>query len=540
MNALLVAIVAIVPGFSAVQEQPKADIPDALNAVRRDEAQRVSTLEQAARSVVCIFGERTRSGGGSGVIIDPAGYGLTNFHVVQGFLETRRGFGGLSDGKLYPLRVLGVDAGGDVVMFKLEGRERFDAAPLGDSAALRVGDQVAAIGNPFLLADDYAATITLGIVSGLHRYQEGQNNLLEYADCIQVSTSINPGNSGGPLFTLDGRVVGINGRISGEERVRVNVGLGYAISINQIKRFMPALRAGRWCEHGTLGVTVRAVRDGVIIDAIQALSPAERAGLELRDRIVAVAGRKVHTPNEYNNIIATLPADWPVQIEYERDDRTGTVEARLERVLLRVDSPWLVDLPQNHAELKAAVERFQARAETTPLRDASSLEWRGQSHSGREQAQEFAFETSLRVADSASRPTSASAASAPASKPATAAPTAGGESWQTEWSRILMPLLRLPELDAHWELLAGDEVHGRICNVIERREDDGARVRWALDYETDELRAAWIGNDDDPRAIRWEAGEAADLGVLRFPRVWTRIQETPGIVVELSGASIRQ
>ena len=97
-------------------------------------------------------------------------------------------------------------------MFKLEGKQRFDYAALGDSNTLRVGQPVAAMGNPFVLAEDNQPTITLGIISGLHRYQEGQGNLLEYADCIQVSTSINPGNSGGPLFDLEGCVIGINGR----------------------------------------------------------------------------------------------------------------------------------------------------------------------------------------------------------------------------------------------------------------------------------------------------------------------------------------
>ena len=216
--------------------------PQDLAAVRADEAQRVEVFARAAKAVVCIFADHQRGGGGSGVVIDPEGYGLTNYHVVQPFIESRRGYGGLSDGCLYPLKVLGIDPGGDIAMFKLEGKQRFDYAALGDSNTLRVGQPVAAMGNPFVLAEDNQPTITLGIISGLHRYQEGQGNLLEYADCIQVSTSINPGNSGGPLFDLEGRVIGVNGRASfhdEEDRYRVNVGLGYAVSINQVRRFMP-------------------------------------------------------------------------------------------------------------------------------------------------------------------------------------------------------------------------------------------------------------------------------------------------------------
>src|SRR5947199_406932 len=94
------------------------------------------------------------------------------------------------------------------------------------------------MGNPFLLATDFKPTVTFGLVSGVHRYQYPAGTLLEYTDCIQIDTSINPGNSGGPLFNMDGELIGINGRGSFEKRGRVNSGVGYAISINQIKNFM--------------------------------------------------------------------------------------------------------------------------------------------------------------------------------------------------------------------------------------------------------------------------------------------------------------
>jgi S1-C subfamily serine protease len=276
----------LVSAFDTAAQEP--DLADQLRIVQQAEAQRIETFDGAAKSVVCIFADRSRAGGGSGVIISEDGYGLTNFHVVAIMLETRQGFGGLSDGRLYPLQVLGIDPGGDVAMFKLSGRDRFDAAPLGDSDAVRVGDWAAAMGNPFTLAEDYTPTITYGIISGVHRYQYGQGNALEYADCIQASTSINPGNSGGPLFNMAGEIIGINGRGSFEERGRVNVGLGYAIGANQIKRFIPWLRAGQTAEHGTLGATVAMAGDDLIFEAIQDFSPIGRhppgrcAGLDQR------------------------------------------------------------------------------------------------------------------------------------------------------------------------------------------------------------------------------------------------------------------
>ena len=100
---------------------------------------------------------------------------------------------------------------------------------------MRVGQWVFAAGNPFVLASNLQPTVTLGIVSGVNRYQYPAGTLLEYADCIQTDAAINPGNSGGPLFNFASEVIGINGRCSFEKRGRVNVGVGYAISANQIK-----------------------------------------------------------------------------------------------------------------------------------------------------------------------------------------------------------------------------------------------------------------------------------------------------------------
>src|SRR5438093_13746659 len=136
------------------------------------------------------------------------------------------------------------------------------------------------MGNPFLLATDFAPTVTYAIVSGTHRYQPPAGTWLEYTDCIQVDTSINPGNSGGPLFNAAGELVGINGRGSFEKRGRVNSGAGYAISINQIKNFTDALRGGLIVDHATLGATVATKDDGsIVVTTILEKSEAYRRGL---------------------------------------------------------------------------------------------------------------------------------------------------------------------------------------------------------------------------------------------------------------------
>src|SRR2546421_8087215 len=173
---------------------------------------------------------------------------------------------GLPDGILYDAVLVGVDKVGDVALIKLlpkkEG-QKFPIAKLGDSDKVRAGDWSMAMGNPFLLATDFTPTVTFGLVSGVHRYQypEGKG-LLEYTDCIQVDTSINPGNSGGPLFNMQGELIGINGRGSFDKRGRVNSGVGYAISINQIKNFLGHLYAGIDTDHATLGATVKTIGEG--------------------------------------------------------------------------------------------------------------------------------------------------------------------------------------------------------------------------------------------------------------------------------------
>ena len=150
-----------------------------------------------------------------------------------------------------------------MALIKLLGRDDF-YAKLEDSDQVRVGDWCFAVGNP-LLATDFNPTVTYGIVSGVHRYQYPAGTPLEYADCIQTDASINPGNSGGP-YTTKTVLIGINGRGSFEKRGRVNVGVGYAISINQIKH--RGLHSGRILDHATLGATVSTdEKGGVIVTA---------------------------------------------------------------------------------------------------------------------------------------------------------------------------------------------------------------------------------------------------------------------------------
>ena len=246
------------------------------------ESQRIAVMAKARSSVLAIF-DPAGQGGGSGVVISADGYALTNFHVVQPCGKAMKC--GMADGQVYDAVIVGLDPTGDVALIKLLGRDDFPHAELGDSDRLRAGDWVFAMGNPFLLATDFQPTVTYGIVSGVHRYQFPAGTLLEYADCLQTDASINPGNSGGPLFDAQGRLVGINGRCSFDKRGRVSVGVGYAISINQIKNFLGVLHSGRIVDHATLGARSSADDQGrVVVADILETSDAYRRGLRMRRR----------------------------------------------------------------------------------------------------------------------------------------------------------------------------------------------------------------------------------------------------------------
>lgn len=328
---LSVAAGSILPRSAGASEMSADEAMEvAMAAVLEAERARIEVVERVQGTVVSIFGN-VRAGGGSGVLIDPAGFVVTNYHVVAAAGSS--GLAGLADGELYRWNLVGLDPGGDLAMIKLEGRDRFPYARFGDSNQVRVGDWVMAMGNPFALAEDLQPTITLGIVSGVRRFQPGVGPLrqmLVYGNCIQIDSSINPGNSGGPLFNLKGQVVGINGRGSFEERGRVNVGLGYAISSEQVKNFIPDLMASRTTMHGTLEATFsRRGGDAVICESVNLDSPIGRAGLRPGDRLVSFDGIPIRTANQFASQITIYPANWPVEVVWARGDQTFRAVVRL-------------------------------------------------------------------------------------------------------------------------------------------------------------------------------------------------------------------
>jgi serine protease Do len=320
--ALIRALVGlcVLGAFSAIGAQPD-------RAVLEAEARRIAVIEKVEPAVLSIFESRGQ-GGGSGVLISADGFALTNFHVVQPCGPAMKC--GMADGRVYDAVLVGLDPTGDVALIKLLGREDFPFAELADSDKVRPGDEVLAMGNPFLLSTNMQPTVTFGIISGVHRYQFPSGTLLEYTDCLQTDASINPGNSGGPLFDPRGRLIGLNGRCSFDKRGRVSVGVGYAISINQIKNFLGDLKSGRIVDHATLGARVITDAEGrAVVAEILEQADAFRRGLRDNDEIVAFAGRPVATANGFKNILGVLPKGWRVPLSYRREAKRYDILVRL-------------------------------------------------------------------------------------------------------------------------------------------------------------------------------------------------------------------
>lgn len=299
----------------------------------------ISLYEAVSPGVVSILVETQQGGGqGSGFVIDKEGHIVTNYHVVQDATYMEVSF---ASGLKTTAEVVGVDTDSDLAVIKANAPpEALHPLPLGDSDALQVGQIVVAIGNPFGLS----GSMSTGIVSSLGRTLDSLNaspsgQFFSAGDLIQTDAAINPGNSGGPLLNLNGEVVGVNRAIrtfnfndSGET---LNSGVGFAVSVNIVKRVTPALITTGHYEYPYLGLSsipsltlIQAQQlglertSGVYITEITPNSPSAQAGLLQGDLIVAVDGREV---GNFDAMISylfnhTSPGD-TVEMQVLRDGR---------------------------------------------------------------------------------------------------------------------------------------------------------------------------------------------------------------------------
>jgi Do/DeqQ family serine protease len=265
---------------------------------------------------------------GSGFIVRPDGYILTNFHVVEAAdkIDVK-----LKDGREFPAKVVGTDEKTDVAVIKIEAKD-LPVVQLGDSDAVRVGQFAFAIGAPFKL--DY--TFTYGVVSGKGRSKLFTSGGYSISDYLQTDASINPGNSGGPLCDIDGKVIGMNTLING-----LNRGLGFAIPINLAKEIGAELIAGHKIIRPWLGIRIETLGDdssirdlfkgiekGVVVRTIEADAPAYKSDLRPFDVITQVDGTAVETDSQLQHEILKKKVGQNVELTVWRKGQTMKVPVK--------------------------------------------------------------------------------------------------------------------------------------------------------------------------------------------------------------------
>jgi serine protease Do len=265
--------------------------------------------------------EYRQQGQGSGFLVSKEGYILTNHHVVG---EADRITVTLADDRTFEAKLIGADPKSDVAVVKITGND-FPVLPIGDSDRLAVGEWVIAIGNPFGLTH----TMTVGVVSAKGRSRVG---ITDYEDFIQTDAAINPGNSGGPLINLDGEVVGINTAIF--SRSGGYMGIGFAIPIQMATNIQQQLIATGKVTRGYLGVSIQDLTmelaqsfgldttNGVLVASVAPETPADKAGLQTGDVIVAYDGTTVSDTSQLRNLVARTLVGRTVTVEIIRAKKT--------------------------------------------------------------------------------------------------------------------------------------------------------------------------------------------------------------------------
>ena len=288
---------------------------------------------------------------GSGVIIDPAGLVVTNYHVIEGASEVKVA---LADKREFDAEIALKDEHSDLAVLRLKGAtERFAALEFGNSDDLQVGDVVLAIGDPFGIGQ----TVTHGIVSALARTQVG---ISDYRFFIQTDAAINPGNSGGALVDLNGKLIGINTAIY--SRSGGSQGIGFAIPANMVRVVVASARGGSaavkrpWLGAKLQDVTPEIAESlglkrpsGALVANIASGGPAARAGIKTGDVIVSIDGTTVDDPNSFDYRFATKPLGGNAQVALLRQGREMTVPVGLqsapdtprEEIEIRARSPFL-------------------------------------------------------------------------------------------------------------------------------------------------------------------------------------------------------
>ncbi len=320
---------AFLPDFADLAERV---LPAVVNIAVTSEQSGEMPQELRGTPYERLFRNRRRqevAGAGSGFIVDPAGFVVSNNHVVG---NATRVIVALQDGTELPARIVATDEATDLALLKVESRNPLPTVPWGNSAAMRVGNWVLAAGNPFRLG----GTVTVGIVSARGR----EIGVGPFDDFIQTDAAVNPGNSGGPLFNAAGEVIGINTAIYSP--TGAYAGISFATPSDIARPVIEALMRGGRVERGWLGVSVRdqaaeaggapgATGRGVLVAGVERGSPAARAGLRNGDTVLAINGDRVDSSRILVRAVAAVAPGQTVRVTVLREGRPQEIAVQVGR-----------------------------------------------------------------------------------------------------------------------------------------------------------------------------------------------------------------
>lgn len=283
---------------------------------------------------------------GAGIIISAAGYVVTNAHVMENAKKITLQ---LPNGETFAANLVGVDEKTDIALLKVKNPINLEAGHFGDSDAIRVGNQVFAIGNPFGLGN----SVSLGIISAKERdIDKGP-----YDNFLQTDAAINQGNSGGPLFNMDGKIIGMSTAIFSEDGK--NVGVGFATPSNVVKWVVSQLKQNGKVIRGWLGMSVQKVftkddtnSEALIVSAMEENSPAAKAGLKVGDKILSLGQVSLKNPRLFSYEISKLAPDTEIQATIVRDAQT--IETKI--IVAKAPEELKVLPKDNFAEMRSFEE----------------------------------------------------------------------------------------------------------------------------------------------------------------------------------------
>ncbi|HUT95437.1 MAG TPA: trypsin-like peptidase domain-containing protein [Thermoguttaceae bacterium] len=323
---------ALLPARLAGSELRRTPIVEAVEAARPSVVNIRGEKTVGATTAQPVVGEAGRrvNGMGTGVVIDPRGYIITNHHVIDGVREIQVT---TADQTRYTATLVNRDPETDLAIIKIDSTEPLPVISIGTSSDLMPGEPVVAVGNAY----GYEHTVTRGIISALHRavqVDEAQN----YDDLIQTDASINPGNSGGPLLNIDGEMIGIN------VAVRANAqGIGFAIPVDKAVAVAAKLLAAHSLQKGWHGLELATDSaddgPGSVVGSVAEKSPAQEAGLQPGDVITSVGDVEITRPLDFHRAMVAIETGQSVDVVARRGDETLNLTLRLVGVPSHLQAP---------------------------------------------------------------------------------------------------------------------------------------------------------------------------------------------------------